>query len=205
LPLKYVYMGVNPDASNVALPTTRLIHRLKCIGGRRPNTGGPPDPNRVKPHPRSLLKRVAGSLKSSLRLLNLMAEEWFRQTLTWCYQHLGYIVLFDRHFFCDYYAHDVVSNGARRSMGRRIHGLMLKHFYPKPDLVIWLDAPAEILFARKGEGTIELLERRRGEYRLLQQVFKHFVKVDATLPEDEVTRQVADLIQDFRVRKANGL
>jgi hypothetical protein len=37
---------------------------------------------------------------------------------------------------------------------------MLEHFYPKPNLVIYLDAPAEMLFARKKEGTIELLEQR---------------------------------------------
>ncbi|MGH3091699.1 MAG: hypothetical protein ACRDOG_05135, partial [Gaiellaceae bacterium] len=28
-PVKYLYMGVNPDASNHLLPTTRLAHALK--------------------------------------------------------------------------------------------------------------------------------------------------------------------------------
>ena len=41
---------------------------------------------------------------------------------------------------------------------------MLNYIFPKPDLVICLDAPGEVLFSRKAEGTIELLEQRRQEY-----------------------------------------
>jgi thymidylate kinase len=126
-----------------------------------------------------------------------MAEEWFRQGLVWYYQRRGHIVLFDRHFFSDYYAHDIAGNGARRPLARRIHGFVLDRFYPRPDLVICLDAPAEVLFARKGEGTLALLERRRQEYLHLRDVVKHFATVDATQSEDEVAREVADLIWDF--------
>jgi thymidylate kinase len=74
---------------------------------------------------------------------------------------------------------------------------MLARFYPRPDFVICLDAPAEVLFARKGEGTLALLERRRQEYLHLRDVVKHFATVDATQSEDEVAREAADLIWDF--------
>jgi thymidylate kinase len=74
---------------------------------------------------------------------------------------------------------------------------MLNRVYPKPDLVIYLDAPAEVLFARKGEGTIEALERRRQEYMSLRGVVKHFAMVDATQSEDLVARDVTTLIWDF--------
>ena len=47
---------------------------------------------------------------------------------------------------------------------RRIHGYNLRRLYPRPDLVILLDAPAEVFFARKGEGTLESIESRRQEY-----------------------------------------
>ena len=60
-----------------------------------------------------------------------------------------------------------------------------------------LDAPPEILFARKSEGTLELLERRRREYLQLRDTVEQFVIVDATQSEDEVTKQVSDLILDF--------
>src|SRR5439155_10211002 len=33
VPVKYIYMGVNTDASNVMLPTTRAIHALKRLRG----------------------------------------------------------------------------------------------------------------------------------------------------------------------------
>jgi thymidylate kinase len=112
-------------------------------------------------------------------------------------------VLFDRHFFSDYYAYEIANNHSERPLANRIHGLMLKHLYPKPDLVICLDAPAEVLFARKGEGTLEFLEHRRQEYLQLQAVVPHFATVDATQPEEEVTRKVAALIGDFYRTKSN--
>jgi thymidylate kinase len=54
-----------------------------------------------------------------------------------------------------------------------------------------------VLFARKGEGTIEMLERRRQEYMALRNVVKHFAVVDATQPEEEVARDVTNLIWEF--------
>jgi thymidylate kinase len=201
LPVKYVYMGVNLDSSNLVLPTTRLILEIKRALGGRPDMAGPPDPNRIKPRPKGPLKRVAAELKSGFRLANLMAEEWFRQILVWYYQRRGYIVLFDRHFFFDYYAHDIVNNGTGRPLTRRIHGYVLDRFYPRPDLVICLDAPPEELFERKREGTLEMLERRLQEYLLLQDVVDHFTMVDATQPEQEVARQVAGVIWDFHRTK----
>jgi thymidylate kinase len=203
LPIKYVYMGVNLDSSNLVLPTTRLILEIKRARGGRPDMAGPPDRTRVKPRPKGMVKRVAAGLKSNLRLANLMAEEWFRQGLVWYYQRRGHIVLFDRHFFSDY-AHDIAGNGARRPLAERIHGFMLARFYPRPDFVICLDAPAEVLFARKGEGTLELLERRRQEYLHLRGVVKHFATVDATQSEDEVTREAAGLIWDFHRTKTGS-
>jgi thymidylate kinase len=64
--------------------------------------------------------------------------------------------------------------------------------------VILLEAPGELLFARKGEGTVEILERRLEEYRQLRQVVPHFHTVDAAQPLEDVTRQVSHLISEFR-------
>jgi thymidylate kinase len=63
--------------------------------------------------------------------------------------------------------------------------------------VIYLDAPAEILLERKGEGTLESLSRRRDEYLALAPVTKHFFVVDASRPVDEVTRDVARIVERF--------
>ncbi len=202
LRIKYVYMGVNPDSSNYLLPTTRVIHRMKRARGAKPDRSGPPDLNRTKPRPTGLLKRFASGLKSSLRLTNRVGEEWFRQALAWYYLHKGYIVLFDRHFFSDYYAYDIVNGGKGQPLDRRIHGFILQHVFPKPDLVIDLDAPPEVLFARKGEGTIESLQRRRREYLALGDLVEHFVIVNAALSEDDVARAVSAIIWNFYKSRA---
>ena len=68
LPVKYVYMGVNLESSNVVLPTTRIALELKRWRGGRPDMAGPPDPTRVKPMPKNRLKRLAKEVKTNLRL-----------------------------------------------------------------------------------------------------------------------------------------
>jgi hypothetical protein len=189
--VRYLYMGVNADASNRALPTTRLVRRLKRRRGAAPDTAGPPPPpsevrpSEVRPQSRSLKR----SARATARLVNRLAEEWYRQLLAWQAVRRGEIVVFDRHYLADYHAYDVVGEG--RSASRRIHGFLLAHAYPKPDLVLYLDAPAEVLLARKGEGTIDALERRRGDYLALADVAPDFVVVDATRPTDEVVQGVA--------------
>lgn len=197
LPVKYVYMGINPDASNLLLPTTWLILKVKRAMGKPSNMSGPPDPDRAKLRPKSRIKRVLANVKSILGLANRLSEEWYRQLVVWFYQSRGYIVLFDRHFFFDYYFHHIVGNSLAKSTSDRIHGFFLSRLYPRPGLVICLDAPAEVLFERKGEGTVALLERRRQEYLRLQDVVKNFVMVDVTKPKDEVLREVSEVILRF--------
>jgi thymidylate kinase len=118
------------------------------------------------------------------------------------HRRTGAIVVFDRHFFADYYAYDVAVK-PHRSASRKLHGLVLSRLYPRPDLVIYLDAPAEVLLERKGEGTLDSLERRRREYLELGDVLQGFSVVDASRPLDTVTRDVAERIEAFsRVRRA---
>ena len=127
-----------------------------------------------------------------------ISEEWFRQALAWYYLIRGNIVVFDRHFYADYYAYDVAQNNNHKTLRMRIHGWMLEHLYPKPDLVIFLDAPADVLFARKGEGTLAALEHRRQEYLQMRFVVPHFVVVDASRRQDEVALAVTEVIESFR-------
>jgi hypothetical protein len=137
---------------------------------------------------------VLREARSGLRLANWIAEEWFRQGVAWAHERRGRVVLFDRHFYCDYYANDVAGHRPGRPWTSRIHGAMLERLYPKPDVVIMLDAPAEVLFARKGEGTIESLERMRLDLLALAPHVKRFVTVDATQDLDTVTSDVVAAI-----------
>jgi len=197
VPVHYIYMGINEDASNHMLLTTRVLRSLKRITGRAQNQGGPPDPERQAAKKRKLKHRLIAPFKSTVRLANRISDEWYRQSLGYFYRRRGHIVIFDRHYFTDYYAHDIApTEQGQPSLGARLHGLMLARLYPKPDLVICLDAPGEVLFARKPEGTPELVERRRQEYLSLQDVLSPFKIVDASQPQEKVVLDVAQAILD---------
>ena len=203
LPVRYLYMGVNAEASNALLPTTRVLRAIRRRRGAPPQ-GGPPDPRPTARERRGGVRDALREARSLLRLAHRLSEEWFRQALAWYHVSRGRVVLFDRHFFADYYAYDV-SAKPRRSASRRLHGFVLSRLYPRPDLAIYLDAPAEILLERKGEGTLESLERRRREYLELGKILQQFAIVDASRPLDMVTREVADLIAAFSERRRPGV
>ncbi len=194
LPAKYIYMGVNWDASDQLLPTTRLIQAMRRARGKTPGPGGRPPPRREGSPRRPLPRRALRGVWTAFALANRLAEEWYRQLRAWAYVRRGVVVVFDRHFFADYHAHDIAGNGAR-PFERRVHGFLLAHVYPKPSLVIYLDAPPELLLARKGEGTLESLEERRRDYLDLAAETPHFVTVDASRALDEVVTDVAEAIK----------
>lgn len=192
-PAHRIYMGVHLEASSTMLPTTRLAMAVKhARGGSAEMTGwaGAPD---ATPRRRGPIANV----RAGLRMANWIAEEWYRQAVAAIDQRRGRVVVFDRHFFCDYYAYDVAPPKGRRPMLRRIHGYNLRRLYPRPDLVILLDAPAEVFFARKGEGTLESIESRRQEYLAQRDLFRSFVVVDARQPTEAVVEEVRATIVAF--------
>jgi thymidylate kinase len=105
----------------------------------------------------------------------------------------GEVVILDRDFYFDYYISDVAR--ANRSIGRRFHGLLLRRVFPRPDLVVYLDAPAEVLFARKGEWSVDWLAERRDQYRAMLRLAPHHATVDATRPLDEVVGRVREAVE----------
>ncbi len=199
LPLKYVYMGVNLESSNLVLPTTRLLLEVKRARGGRPDMAAAP--SKAQQPSAGFSKRIKSSFKAAFRMLNLTAEEWFRQFVVWYYMLRGYYVIFDRHFYFDYYEYDIDNPDPKRPLSSRLHGFMLQNLYPKPDFVIFLDAPSEVLFARKPEGTLKALEDRRQEYVRMRNAVKNSAVVDVSQPVDDVVRQVSDLIVNFQQNK----
>lgn len=204
VPVKYLYMGVSLDSSNTMLPTTRLVHFIKRLAGATPDTHGPrPLPSSL-PKPRGMPRQILSGIKAIVRLGYWVTEEWYRQFIAWYHQLRGRIVLFDRHFFFDYYHYDIAKTSIHRSLARRLHGFMLQFFYPKPDLVFFLDAPGEVLYARKKEGTVELLERRRQEFKEFQGLVKNFVIIDGTQSQDIVVSEVKEIILNFYLKNVKG-
>jgi thymidylate kinase len=191
-PVTTIYMGVNLEASTLMLPTTRLLLAAKRARGGRPDlvASSLRDISEASAAPAG---RVAG-LRNAARLTVWMTEEWLRQLVALGHSLRGRIVVFDRHFYLDYYHADVEA-GRRRGPAERLHGWMLARVYPKPDLVILLDAPAEVLHARKPEATVAWLERRRQQYLELAPLVPEFVVVDVDRPLEAALSEVVAAIE----------
>jgi glycosyltransferase involved in cell wall biosynthesis/thymidylate kinase len=184
LPVKSIYMGVKREASNVSLPTSRVVRYLKRARNGRVRAG------RTE-------RKGSGKVWAALRLVNFLAEEWYRQMHSWNYQRKNQIVVYDRHFQFDFdYANaETSANGPRFSDW--VHRWCLAKLYPRPDLVVFLDAPAEVLLARKGEFNLQWLESRRQAYLRQGKHMANFVRIDATQPLETVYDQVSKRILRF--------
>jgi thymidylate kinase len=200
IPVKCMYMGINIEASNHALPTSRLIEYFKRRQNResgvyRRGDGSPRGDGNTK-------GGLVGWMWATGRLINRLLEEWYRQLLSWGYQIRGYAIIYDRHFLYDFTLDGI--DCEKQPADKRLHRWFLENFYPRPHLTIYLDAPAEVLFARKGEKTLEELERRRQAFLQLGHRAKSFVLVDATRPLDVVYAEVSGLIeQRYKNKQVN--
>ena len=137
-------------------------------------------------------KRVKKSIPLPLPgvgFIGRLLTQWQRYLLAWSHWMRRRLVLFDR------YTYDALLSSPQSTdwlkQGRR---WLLAHICPAPDLVIFLDAPGEVLYARKGEHTAALLEQQRQQYLDLQEVVPQMVIVDATHEPEEVRREVTALI-----------
>jgi thymidylate kinase len=126
-----------------------------------------------------------GFLPSMLKLAWLWLNWW-----TGWFQRLrlesqtGYL-LFDR-----FHADLMVDPERYRYGGPRCIARMACRMMPQPDQVIFLDAPPDVLLARKQEVSAEALERSCASYRRLVQGRSRFRTVDANRPLAEVVSDV---------------
>jgi thymidylate kinase len=191
LPLKYLYMGDNDDSANVTLPTTRWWKRR----ARRatPPPGGTGNGSGTGRSRRRAIRPLLHAARKTLGFVNRILEEIYREAVARNYVRRGTIVLFDRHFVLDYYHFDLNARAAR-TRKRRLHGWFLRRICRQPDLVICLDAPGAVVFARKGEFSPEFLDTRRRQYLELGSLLPHFEVVDANrdlrLVLDDVSRAI---------------
>lgn len=195
LPIKYLYMGINVESSNVALPSSRFIQFLKrkrqseAVTSRHPIISSdimqPPEHKR------------RGRLRAAARLIYRLSEEWYRQLISWSYQLRGYIVIYDRHFTFDFDSHDLDIKELGEPLSKRLHRWILSHFYPRPSLVLFLDASPEVLYARKGEGTLSYLEVRRNAFSRQGEKIPNFIRIDASQPLETVYREVNEHVVQF--------
>jgi thymidylate kinase len=118
-----------------------------------------------------------------------LARQWLRYARARIHQAGGRLVLFDR------YTYDaMLQTNPNEGTFSRWRRWLLAHSCPHADMVFMLDAPAEHLFERKQEHSVEALDEQRKAYRALRQRLPHMVIVDATKDVNEVRREVLSCI-----------
>ena len=99
------------------------------------------------------------------------------------------LVLFDRYYY------DILVDTRRyRYRGPLLPARLVSKLVPRPHLIILLDAPPEVLSARKQEVPFEEVVRQREEYLRLVRGMREGHVVDASRPLDEVVAEVEDII-----------
>ena len=81
----------------------------------------------------------------------------------------------------------------------------MENNYVKPDLVILLDAPPDVLYKRKKEATLEILKIRRNALFNHGRTMPDLVLVDSSQPLEVVYKTVSDKILKFLNIKNSGL
>ncbi len=198
LPMKYVYMGFSTRSSNYALPTSRLVLAIKRIMYRNGRKKSPsPVSDDIPADQLEYSEQAHGRFWNTARFLNRTAEAWFRQLIVINHLLHGYVVIFDRHFYFDSAPVMIDQNKPVLPFSDRLFFWFINHWYPKPALTIFLDAPVEVLYRRKVEATMDYLQKQRTAYLAQGEKLAHFIKVDACQPLEEVVAQTAQHINDF--------
>ncbi|MDQ4096067.1 MAG: hypothetical protein M3174_07690 [Actinomycetota bacterium] len=123
-------------------------------------------------------------LKAWRRLLGVYAKAW-----------RGVIVL------CDRYPVELLATRPRRTrLGAPVERFLFGRLWPTPDALVVLDAPGEVLFARKGEHSPEILERWRRAY--VETLGPRGARVVSTEgPLEESVAAVSEIVWDELCRR----
>ena len=136
-------------------------------------------------------------LKLAARTLDWVLGYW---TTVLRQQARGYLVIFDRHYLLD-----MVVDPLRYRYGGPawlVHWVI--RFIPKPDLLILLDAPVEVLLARKQEVPAAEIARQRQAYLSLVGTLPNSHIVNAALPIKQVAHEVAQIVLNAMAARMPG-
>jgi hypothetical protein len=134
-------------------------------------------------------KRGHGRWVPGLGLTGRLVTQWSRWLGARYHQARGRLVVFDR------YAYDALLPPRRPTSRRgRVRRWLLGHACPRPDLVVMLDAPGQVLYERKGELSPAVLEAERMRYLELRRLLPEIVVIDATQEPNQVRRELVSLI-----------
>lgn len=134
-------------------------------------------------------RKRRGPLVRGLNALNTLIEQGLRYRVAAYHRRRGRLVVFDR--YPDGVLAPRPSGGAPH---KRLRRMVMRALCPPPDLVVYLDAPAEVLYERKQEHSPGLLEQQRQRYLQLLRGVPQTVIVDVQRAPDEIRREVSALV-----------
>jgi hypothetical protein len=122
-------------------------------------------------------------------LTGLITVLWGRCLYAFALKNLGYLVVFDR------YVYDAaVPTPHKLSWMQRASRWVAGHVCPRPNLIVVLNAPGEVMYERKRAYTATQLEDWRRHFLQLKTRFPDLEVIDATLPLERVRTQVLERI-----------
>ena len=197
IPIRYIYMGMNYEAANYMLPTSRWWQTYQGKLSKLDHTAQ--DNKKDQKNNKKTCRRTKflHMSKSILGLVNLILEEWYRQIVAYVHMIGKKIVIFDRHFIYDFRTLDAQLPRKKLSLRQKLHLFFLENLYIEPDLVICLDAPTEVVFERKAEFPLEEIKLKRRQYLSLQSFVNNFAIVNANQDLELVVANVSDIIHHF--------
>jgi thymidylate kinase len=136
-----------------------------------------------------LVRHIVGA-QLALRLGRLARTN----VVTRYHRALGRVVLLDR------YIVDATLPSPDLDWKGRLSAVLVLRTAAAPDRIVFLDAPAEVVFARKGELTIDELRQRRDHYLEMSEQFPQWVMVNADRPLIEVLADVSEILWEDLVR-----
>ncbi len=129
-----------------------------------------------------------------MRLLQRMVRLQFRTLEAWFHRVRGRIVLLDR------FTYDVMLPSENLDNRGRVTAWLVRKVCAEPHLVLVLNAPAELMWERKGEQGVVELERRRLSYLEMAEARDFSVIIDARQSVEDV-RALAEEAVWFRLRR----
>jgi thymidylate kinase len=130
-----------------------------------------------------------GPVVRVLSALNSLVEQGVRYRLGAYHRWRGRLVVFDR-----YAAGSLIGAQQGGAIHKRLRRWAMQLVCPPPDMIVYLDAPAEVLYQRKQEHSPESLERQRQRYLQILDGVARMAIVDAGREPEQIRRNVAALI-----------
>ena len=134
------------------------------------------------------------------RLVGHLGRQWNGYLRAAFHRARGRLVVYDR------FGYDALLRQPRSQwLGARVRRWLLSHAVPSPDLVLLLDAPPELLRARKQEHDLTALASQRKAYLDLASRIGRVSVVRTDRSADAVRRDVTELIwQRYLARRRRG-